>query len=96
MLAAQVRSGARDLTLRQLALLAAIYENDTPPTIRGLAADLALSKPVVSRAVDSLEKLGLCRRRPDPDDRRSVVIQKTVRGSVFVDQLIASVADAAG
>lgn len=90
MLAAQVRDGARDLTLRQLALLASIYNQDDAPTVRALAADLGLSKPVVSRAIDALERFELCRRQPDPADRRSIIVQRTVRGSVFVDRLVDS------
>jgi DNA-binding MarR family transcriptional regulator len=90
MLAAQARGEGRDLTLRQLALLAAVYQCEQPPTVRALAAELGLSKPVISRAIDALEGLELCRRLPDPNDRRSVVVQKTVRGSVFVDRLVGS------
>ena len=95
-LAAQSRDAQRDLTLRQLALLAAIYRSPDPQTLRALAADLDLSKPVVSRAIDVLEAMELCRRQPDPQDRRSVVVQKTVRGSVFNDELVAGLRRATG
>ncbi len=94
-LAAQSRGDGRDLTLRQLALLAAVYRSPVPPTVRALAAEVDLSKPVISRAIDVLEARRLCRRQPDETDRRSVVVQKTVRGSVFIDAVVAGLRNAA-
>ena len=82
-----VRSDDRDLTVRQLAILLTIYAKSKPCTVRGLAADLTISKPAVTRAVDTLEKLELCRRQPDETDRRSVLVQRTVRGSVYVAKM---------
>jgi DNA-binding MarR family transcriptional regulator len=86
-LASLVRDDAADLTVRQLAILVTIYTADTPPTVRGLSADLNLAKPVVTRAIDTLEKHDLCRRHPDESDGRSVIIQRTVRGSVYTATL---------
>ena len=82
-----MRSDDPDLTVRQLAVLLTIHAARAPCTVRGLAADLAISKPAVTRAIDTLEKLELCRRQPDEADRRSVLIQRTVRGSVYVAKL---------
>lgn len=86
-LASLVRDDAVNLTLRQLAILSTIYTADSPPTVRGLAAMLSLAKPVVTRAIDTLEKHDLCRRHPDESDGRSVIIQRTVRGSVYTAAL---------
>ena len=86
-LASLIRDDAADLTVRQLAILSTIYTADAPPTIRGLSAALSLAKPVVTRAIDTLEKHDLCRRHPDESDGRSVIIQRTVRGSVYTAAL---------
>lgn len=81
-----VKSDAPDLTIRQYAILLAVYMNEPPHTVRGLAAHLSISKPAVVRAIDTLSRLGYLRRRIDPDDRRSVLIQRTVPGSVFLSE----------
>lgn len=73
-----------DLTARQFALLLQVYLTPPPHTVRGLARELAMSKPAVSRALDTLGRLDLLRRKPDVADRRSVVVQRTVKGSVFL------------
>ncbi|MDC0655150.1 MarR family transcriptional regulator [bacterium] len=86
-LASLVRDEVHDLTVRQLAILSTVYTANTPPTIRGLSAELSLAKPVVTRAIDTLEKHDLCRRHPDGSDGRSVIIQRTVRGSVYTAAL---------
>ena len=86
-LASLIRDDAADLTVRQLAILSTIYTAEVPPTIRGLSAALSLAKPVVTRAIDTLEKYDLCRRHPDESDGRSVIIQRTVRGSVYTAAL---------
>jgi DNA-binding MarR family transcriptional regulator len=84
---AEVRSSRADLTARQLAILLAVYMSPPPHTVRGLAAEFDLRKPAVSRALDRLSILGLVRRRRDPDDRRSVLVQRTVKGAVHVSDL---------
>lgn len=79
-----VRRDAPDLSARQMALLLAVYMTPAPHTVRGLADTLRVSKPAVTRALDKLSDLGLLRRMVDAEDRRSVLIQRTVRGSVFL------------
>ncbi len=81
---AALRREAPDLSTRQLALLLQIYLAAPPHTVRGLAAELAISKPAVTRALDRLAALKLIRRKQDEDDRRSVLVQRTVPGSVFL------------
>ncbi len=79
-----VRRDAPDLSSRQIALLLTVYLTQPPHTVRGLAATLAVSKPAVTRALDRLGELGLVRRKQDETDRRSVLVQRTVKGSVFL------------
>ena len=85
-LAEWVRGRGHDLTARQLAILLCIYMTDPPHTVRALARDLKLKKPAVTRALDKLEELGLARRKDDPDDARSILVQRTVRGSVYLSE----------
>ena len=70
-LIAYVRSGEPDLTNRQMALLMLVYLTPGPHTVRGLAKVLGVSKPVVTRALNTLGALGYLRRERDQDDRRT-------------------------
>ena len=90
-----VRRDAPDLSARQMALLLSVYLTPPPHTVRGLAAALKISKPAVTRAVDRLSELDFVRRRKDEDDHRSVLIQRTVRGSVFLREYGEIIAEAA-
>ena len=55
--------------------------------MRGLAEKLGVSKPVVTRALDAMGKLDLVKRRRDQNDRRNVLVQRTVTGSLYVGYL---------
>jgi DNA-binding MarR family transcriptional regulator len=63
------------------------YLHDGGHTVRGLAADLNVSKPAITRALDRLGELDLARRKIDPLDRRSVLVQRTVKGQAFLREL---------
>lgn len=80
-----VRSGRPDLTNRQMALLLLVYLTPGPHTVRGLAQMLAVSKPVVTRALNTLGSLGYLRRERDQDDRRNIFIVRTGEGADFLD-----------
>ncbi|MDE2445022.1 MAG: winged helix-turn-helix transcriptional regulator [Alphaproteobacteria bacterium] len=84
---AQVKDEEADLSLRQMTILLTIYLEPPPHTVRGLAVKLAVSKPVITRALDAMGKLGLVSRRRDDDDKRNVLIQRTVGGSLFLERL---------
>ncbi|MBW6397828.1 MarR family transcriptional regulator [Roseomonas sp. HJA6] len=84
---ALVRSDGPDLSARQLAVLLTVYLGEGPHTVRGLAADLNVSKPAITRALDRLGELDLARRKVDPADRRSVLVQRTPKGSSFLQDL---------
>ena len=90
-----VRRDAPDLSARQMALLLTVYLTPPPHTVRGLAETLKVSKPAITRALDRLSDIELIRRKPDEQDRRSVLIQRTVRGSVFLREFAELIAEAA-
>jgi DNA-binding MarR family transcriptional regulator len=79
-----VRRDGPDLSARQMALLLTVYLTPPPHTVRGLAITLNVSKPAITRALDRLSELGLIKRKIDETDRRSVLIQRTVKGSVYL------------
>ena len=80
-----VRSGEPDLTNRQMALLMLVYLTPGPHTVRGLAALLGVSKPVVTRALNTLGALDYLRRERDQDDRRNVLVVRTTSGADFLE-----------
>jgi DNA-binding MarR family transcriptional regulator len=80
-----VRSGEPDLTNRQMALLMLVYLTPGPHTVRGLAGSLGVSKPVVTRALNTLGSLGYLRRERDQDDRRNIFVVRTKDGTDFLD-----------
>jgi DNA-binding MarR family transcriptional regulator len=84
-LIAYVRSGEPDLTNRQMALLMLVYLTPGPHTVRGLARILGVSKPVVTRALNTLGALGYLRRERDQDDRRNVFVVRTNSGAEFLE-----------
>lgn len=73
----------RDFSLRQLAVLAICVDAQEPPTVRGLARHLGIAKPAVTRAINRLEAAKLVRRKPDPSDRRSILIVPSPAGRRF-------------
>ena len=84
-LVAYVRSGQPDLTNRQMALLLLVYRSDGPHTVRGLAGVLGVSKPVVTRALNTLGRLGYLRRERDERDRRNIFVTRTTVGAEFLE-----------
>jgi len=80
-----VRSGEPDLTNRQMALLMLVYLTPGPHTVRGLAKVLGVSKPVVTRALNTLGALGYLRRERDQDDRRNIFVVRTKDGAEFLE-----------
>lgn len=81
-----VRAHTVDLTSRQFVVLMTIYLEPPPHTVRGLAAKLGVTKPVITRALDAMGDIDLVSRRRDPADRRNVIIQRTVRGALFLEE----------
>lgn len=80
-----VRSGQPDLTNRQMALLMLVYETPGPHTVRGLAQRLGVSKPVITRALNTLAALGYLRRERDEADGRNIFVARTRMGAEFLE-----------
>lgn len=93
---ALVRRDGPDLSARQLGVFLTVYLSPGPHTVRGLANELNVSKPAITRALDRLGELDLARRKVDPMDRRSVLVQRTLKGSVFLRDLRQTMAEAEG
>lgn len=90
-----VRRDIPDLSSRQMAVMLTVYMGEGPHTVRGLAQALNVSKPAITRALDTLGRLGLIKRRRDEEDRRSVLVVRTVKGSVFLSEFSTMVLQAA-
>jgi DNA-binding MarR family transcriptional regulator len=88
-----VRRETPDLSARQMAVLLAIYVVPPPHTVRGLAKTMNVSKPAITRALDRLCGLDFVRRKPDEADKRSITVQRTVKGSVFLSDFGDSIAE---
>ncbi|MDE2515126.1 MAG: MarR family transcriptional regulator [Rhodospirillales bacterium] len=90
-----VRRDGADLSARQMAVFLTCYLENEAQTVRGLAARLNVSKPAITRALDRLTEFDLVRRKADPLDRRSVLVQRTPAGATYLRDLRAILTDAA-
>jgi len=81
-----VRNDGPDLSSRQLAIMFTVYLDPPPHTVRGLAAALGVSKPAITRALDTLGSLDLLKRSRDEADRRNVLVLRTVKGTGFMQE----------
>ena len=92
---ALVRRDEADLTSRQFGVFLTVYLTAGPHTVRGLAAELNVSKPAITRALDRLGELDFARRKTDPQDRRSVLVQRTVKGAALLREMRTIMGEAA-
>jgi DNA-binding MarR family transcriptional regulator len=90
-----VRRDGPDLSARQLAVFLTCYLEADAQTVRGLAAKLNVAKPAITRGLDRLAEFDLVRRKTDPLDRRSVLVQRTATGVAFQRELRTVLRDAA-
>ena len=88
-----VRRDGPDLSARQLAVFLTCYLESEAQTVRGLASKLNVSKPAITRALDRLSEFDLVRRKTDPLDRRSVLVQRTMAGAALLRDLKKILAD---
>lgn len=84
---AMVKDDEPDLSVRQMSILLTIYLEAPPHTVRDLASKLGVTKPVITRALDTMGKLELVSRRRDEKDRRNVLVQRTVKGALYLERL---------
>lgn len=89
-----VRSDTPDMTARQQAILMTVCLTSGPHTVRGLAETLDIAKPAVTRALDALEKCSLIKRIPDERDLRSVLVERTVDATAYLNELARLIVDA--
>lgn len=90
---ALVLAGEDELSVRQVAILLTVYLEPPPHTVRGLAAKLGVTKPVITRALDTMGSKGLLTRRRDTADKRNVIVQRTVEGAMFLERLGEMISD---
>ena len=90
-----VRRDGPDLSARQLGVFLTCYLEAEAQTVRGLAAKLGVSKPAITRALDRLTEFDLVKRKTDPLDRRSVLVQRTPAGMSFLREMRSILRDAA-
>ena len=82
-----VRDDEPDLSARQQAVLLTVYLKPPPHTVRDLAAKLDVTKPAITRALDTMGRIGLLMRRRDQGDRRNVLVLRTLAGALAVERL---------
>ncbi len=82
-----VRRDGPALSSHQFGVYLTCYLKEGDHTVRGLAAELGVSKSVITRALDKLGELELAARKTDPADRRSVIVQRTEAGQAMLNDL---------
>jgi DNA-binding MarR family transcriptional regulator len=63
-----------------------ILRHRGPLRVSTLAGKLGIASRSVTDAVDALERDGLAQRRPDPDDRRAVLVHLTDKGRKLLEE----------
>jgi len=74
------------LTPTQFFLLTALYEKDRI-LISSLAQKVALEKATLTGLLDRMERDGLTERRPDPEDRRAIMVHLTEKAEGLREEL---------
>ena len=90
-----VRREGPDLTARQLGVFLTCSVEAEAQTVGGLAARLDVSMPAITRVLDRLAEFDLIRRKTNPLDRRSVLVQRTTTGTAFLRDVQAILRSAA-
>ncbi len=83
-LVSSLHSLPHDLSNRQMSILLTVYLTSPPHSVRHLAEGLNISKPAICRAIDQLEILQFLKRARDEEDRRTIILKRTTKGSVFL------------
>jgi len=77
---------AFDISAAQLIVLATLATGEAD-SASGLCKGISYDPGAMTRMLDRLEQKGLIRRRPNPDDRRSVNLEMTAAGRALYPQL---------
>jgi len=77
------RQAPSELTITQLSALATVVRSG-PMGVGQLAEAEALPSPAVTRLADRLEEAGFVTRRPNPADRRGVLLSATAAGRKLI------------
>lgn len=80
--------GVPQPVLRSLAVIEGAHEPLTPTQI---SERVLISSATMTGVLDALEDLGWVRRLPNPDDRRSVLIEITDAGQTVADRFLPGV-----
>lgn len=75
------------LTQAQARLLRTIAATKRPPRMSDIAAGLGIVPRSATTTVEALEAAGFVDRRPDPDDRRSVLVVLTANARAVVSRI---------
>jgi DNA-binding MarR family transcriptional regulator len=76
--AAVIRAGYSEINPGHHIVLRNLGENGARPS--ELAAAAGVTRQAITKVVDDLERRGVVRREPDPDDGRGVIVRYTDRG----------------
>lgn len=81
-----------DLKLWEYDVLSALRRQGSPPELSAseLARASMLTSGTITTRIDGLEKRRLVRRRPDPGDRRAILVRLTARGLAKIDDAVAA------
>jgi DNA-binding MarR family transcriptional regulator len=84
----QAEPGLRELSVPRARLLAAVVDTG-PGRVRmgDLSAALGVTARNITTIVDGLEREGLLARKPDPTDRRAILLELTEKGRAHVEQV---------
>jgi DNA-binding MarR family transcriptional regulator len=85
-LGALIEKMPHELTMRQCLILLHIYLANGEHNVKSLAYTFDLPKASVSRALSALVKLGLLKKRNNPNDKRNVIVHKTMKGIAFLNK----------
>lgn len=84
---ALIRRDGPDLTARQLGVFLRVYVYAELQTGTDLAVALNVHRGIISRALDRLVEADLVRREPNPEDYRSVLAGRTVKGAALFREI---------
>jgi DNA-binding MarR family transcriptional regulator len=80
-----------DLTFESFSVIVTLRRSGPPYELNptALYRDSLLSSGAITNRIDRVESAGLVKRRPDPNDRRGVIVQLTPKGRALADRAIA-------